>query len=116
VNGVPHLLLIFIDHCPGAHRRLHHQAHSGRFCRSAEDGTCFSPASRLDAEDIQVNRIASRRHDAVLGDYAVLLAAGNDFAGQQKQGFIGIIHQYQRVYLVSAIELRLRHGMCDSVV
>ena len=41
------------------------------------------PAAGLDAEDAEVDGIAFRGDDAVFGDDAVLLAAGDDFAGQQ---------------------------------
>ena len=41
------------------------------------------PASGLDAEDAEVDGIAFRRHDAVFGDDAVLLAASNYLACEE---------------------------------
>jgi len=48
----------------------------------------FQSRAGLDAEDAQIDRVGTGGNDAVFCDDAILLAAGYDFAGQQKEWLI----------------------------
>src|ERR1700735_5500888 len=65
---------------------------------------------------MEVDRIAAGGHNAIFGDHAVLLAAGYDFAGQEQQRLIRVVHEYQSVDLIAAIVLWLRRRPKDAVV
>src|SRR5277367_858677 len=67
------------------------------------------PASRLHAENIQVNGIAFRWNDAIHADHAVLLTSGHNLAGQKQQRTLRVVYQHQPVYL-GTIALRRRRN------
>ncbi len=93
-NLVPHLLLILRRHRRHAHAGLRHLR-----LHAAELLAMRHPAARFDAEHRQIDGIGLRRHQAVGADDAVLLAAGNDLAGQQQQRAIGVVDQHQLIDL-----------------
>jgi len=53
--------------------------------RCSELRVATGPAAVLDAEHIERQRLCADRHDAILADDAVLLAAADQFAGQKQQ-------------------------------
>jgi hypothetical protein len=103
-------LLILLNHCAFANGGLHHESASSRLGGSAEGGRVLSPSARLDAEDGKVDWISTYGDDTILGDDAVLLASGDDFAGEQKQRLGGVIDEDQCVDLVAAVLGRLGTG------
>ena len=52
----------------------------------------------LNAKNGEIHGIAFRGNNAVFAHYAVLLASGNNLAGQQDQRMLGVIHQHQAVH------------------
>jgi len=117
----PNLALIFIAHGFGAHRGLRHQGGhlagvhgqsldvSIQHFRRAKLLAASHPAPRLDAEDAEIDGIALGRHDAIFADHAILLAAGNDFAGEKQQRPLGVVDQHQLVHL-GALRFGMQHG------
>ncbi len=61
----------------------------------------------LDAEDGEIDRVGSGRDDAVFGDDAVLLAAGDDLAGEKEERAFGVVDEDQGVDLVALVARRL---------
>ena len=57
------------------------------------------PASGFHAEHTKIHRIAFRRNNAIFPNHAVLLAAGNNLAGQQQQRTLRVVDQHQPVHL-----------------
>ncbi len=47
----------------------------------------------------QIDGVGLGRHQAIGADDAVLLATGNDLAGQQQQRAIGVVDQHQPIDL-----------------
>ena len=101
----------FLDHCLGADRGLDHQALRRRIGRCTEGRGIFGPSAGLDAEDAEIDGVALRRHNAILADDAILLAAGNNLARQQEQRLVGVVDQDQGVDLVAAISRRIGQRM-----
>ena len=61
-----------------------HEAACGGLGRSAEGCRGLSPSTGLNAEDTEIDGVAAGGHDAILGNYAILLAAGDNLACQEK--------------------------------
>jgi hypothetical protein len=109
-DGIPDLLLIFLDHGALAHGGLNHETVGRGFCGCTEGGGTLSPPAGLDAEDTQVDRICADGNDTIFGDDAVLLAASDYFAGEKKQRPAGVVDEDESVDLISAI------GVCGWAV
>src|SRR5882724_7466083 len=60
------------------------------------------PAAVLDAEDIERERVGSGGNDTVLADDAVLLAAADEFAGEEKEGSLAAIDENELIDAGSA--------------
>ncbi len=99
---VPHLLLILRGHRGHAHAGLRHLR-----LHAAELLAARHPSSVLDAEHRQIDGIGLGRNQPVGADDAILLAAGNDLAGQQQQRPIGIVDQHQLIHLRARSVVRL---------
>src|SRR3972149_10953215 len=91
VVGLPDFLLVLGDGGLLADFGRGHQA-------LAESLRGAAPAAGLDAEDVE-RELAARRDDAVFGDDAVLLAAGDDFAGEQNERPPRVVAERQGVDL-----------------
>ncbi len=70
--------------------------------RGGEGVAAAGPAAVLDAKDIEWQRLRADWNDAVLADDAILLAAGNHFAGEKQQRSLAAIDQHELVYLRAA--------------
>ncbi len=64
------------------------------------------PAAMFDTKDVERQRRRADGHDAVLADDAVLLSAGNDFAGQENERALAAIDQDELIYLRADREVR----------
>ena len=106
VDGIPDLLLTLGDHCLLTDLGLDHEAADCAAAGCAELAGAFGPAAVFDAEDGEVDGVGSGGNDAVLGDNAVLLAAGDDLAGEQEQRAVGVVDQDQGVDLVALLARR----------
>jgi hypothetical protein len=115
MHGIPYLLLALGRHGVLANTGLNHEAGHRSLGRSAKHSRALHPPPRLDAEDREVDGVAVGRHNAVLGDHAVLLAAGYDLAGQQQQRLLRVVDQHQRVYLVADEMLAPRAGVAAAM-
>ena len=51
----------------------------------------------LDAENVERQRIGAGSDDAVFGDDAVLLAAADQFAGEEQNGALAAVDQHQAI-------------------
>ena len=69
----------------------------------------------LDAEHIQRKRLGVRRHDAVFGNDAVLLAAAHQFAGKQKKRTLAAVNEDQAVDRSARLILGDGHGANAAV-
>src|SRR5581483_11878143 len=74
------------------------------------------PSVRLDAEHIQRDGLAVSRNNAISTHNAVLLPAGDDFAGQQKQRSIRVIDQSELIDPCAALRNRERTFAPYSIV
>src|SRR6267142_1243391 len=77
-NRGPYLVLLLLD-------RLFANAWVDDGLRRSELRAATGPAAVLDAKYIERQRFRADRYDAILADNAVLLAAADQFAGQQQQ-------------------------------
>ena len=55
------------------------------------------PTAVLDAEDLERERRSASGNDAVFADDAILLAAADEFAGEEQQRALAAVDQYQLV-------------------
>ncbi len=51
----------------------------------------------------QVDGVAFRGDDSIFADHAILLASGNDLAGQEEERPPGIVDEYEAVYLSAIV-------------
>lgn len=101
MNGVPYLLLVLVDHGAFTNGGLHHEALRGSFCGSTEGCGTLGPAARLYAEDGEIDGVRFDWNDAVFGNDAVLLAAGDDFSGEEQEWLAGVVNEDERVDLIT---------------
>ena len=78
-----------------------------------EGVTAAGPAAVLDAKDIEWQRLRADRDDAVFADDAILLAAGNHFAGEKEQRFLAAIYEDELVHLRAAAGTQ--HGRFGAI-
>ena len=81
--------------------------------RGGEGVTAAGPAAVLDAKDIERQRLRADGNDAVLADDAILLTAGNHFAGEKQQRFFAAIYEDELVHLRAAAGTH--HGRFGAV-
>ena len=62
----------------------------------------------LHAENVERQGIGAGSDDAILGDDAILLAAADEFAGEEKDGALAAIDQHQLVYGSAGVVLLSR--------
>src|SRR6266851_1036939 len=91
-NRSPHLGLLLV------HRSLLADAGMHDCLRRRELRTAACPAAVLHAEDIERQRFRSNRHDAVFADDAILLAAADQYSGQQQQRTLAAVDEHELVY------------------
>ena len=68
------------------------------------------PAAGLDAENAQVNGVTFRGDDSVFADHTILLASGDDLAGQEEEWALGIVDEDEAVHF-SAVVMNCGRGV-----
>ena len=106
-NGGPNFVLVLIDGGLFAHGGMDHGFRGG------EGVTAAGPAAVLDAKDIERQRLRADGYDAVFADDAILLTAGNHFAGEKQQRFFASIYEDELVHLRAAAGIQ--HGRFGAV-
>src|SRR5882757_4528963 len=101
-NCGPHLILLLLN-------RLFANAWVDDGLRRSELRATPGPATVLDAEYIEWQRFRADRYDAILADNAVLLAAADQFAGQQQQRPLATVDEHKLVHRRAGVVLRRPH-------
>src|SRR5467141_3818721 len=91
-NRGPHFGLLLV------HRSLLADAGVHDGLRRGELRATARPAAVLHAENIEWQRLGANRHDAILADNAILLAAADQFSGQQQQRTLAAVDEHELVY------------------